>query len=317
MRPATGYLTRLTLTAALACAAAAPERVAAQDTTQSAASQVAEGRRLIGAGRLPEALEVYRGAVRADSTLATAWSGLAATLHRLERYPEALAAIDRAASIDPRSAGIRFNRALTYSELGRVEAAAAELDSVVAIRPDFAPGWTERGAARALIGRIPEAQQDWARSLAVDPNYIWARFYRGIAAIAMGDYPNAAADLDSVVQKQSLLGAQLWRWVAYRLAGRPAPAIATTDQAWPAPVAAFLRGDVSEAQLIAAARQQALEIDDRRLAVAYFYIAQHHLAEGRTDLARQALERTLAQRAPRHAEVVVAAAQLRRLAGRR
>jgi len=289
----------------------------AQATASTAADYIAEGRRLIGVGRLPEALEAYRAAVRADSTVATAWSGLAAALHRLERYPEALAAIERAASIDPRSAGIRFNRALTYSELGRVEAAAVDLDSVLAMRADFAPAWTERGAARALIGRIPDAQQDWTRSLELDPSYVWARYYRALAAITTGDYPNAAADLDSVVQKESLLGAQLWRWVAYRLAGRPAPPLAVSDQAWPAPIASFLRGDASEAQLIGAAREQALDIDDRRLAVAYFFIAQKHLADGRSDLARQALERVLAQRAPRHAEVVVADAQLRRLAARR
>ena len=270
------------------------------------------GRRHLADGRFSAAVDAFGSAVRADSTSVTAWRGLAAALHRLERYPEALDALNRAATLDPRDVGVRFNRGLTLSELGRLPDAVAELDTAVQLRPNFAPAWTERGAANALLGRVSDARADWQRALALDSTYIWSRYYRALAAIADGDYRAAVADLDAVTQQEGLLGAHLWRWVAYRLDGRTGPSIPAHGTDWPGPIAAFLHGTLSDSQLLSAARQARLAIDDRRLASAHFFIAQRHLAEGRRSEARAELERALALPVPRHAELVAAAAQLRR-----
>jgi tetratricopeptide (TPR) repeat protein len=283
---------------------------------QSAGDPLGEGRRHLGEARFADALAAFRSAVRMDSTSTAAWRGMAVALHRLERYPEALDALNRAAALSPQDFGVRFNRALTLSELGQLTAALADLDTAVTLRPEFAPAWTERGAANALLGRLSDARADWQKALTLDSTYIWSRYYRGLSAITSGDYRAAAADLDAVTQREGLLAAHLWRWVAYRLDGRAAPPLPAPGREWPGPIAAFLRGERSATQLVAAAHEARLPIDDRRLASAHFFIAQTYLADNRPDDARVELERVLALRVPRHAEIVAAESMLRRLVRR-
>ena len=273
------------------------------------------GRAQLNEGRLAEAVLSFRTAVEADSTNPAAWRGLATAYHRLERYPEALEALDRAVALSPRDFAVRFNRGLTLSELGRMSAAIAELDTAIILRPAFAPAWTERGAARALVGRLTEARSDWRRATELDSTYIWTRYYRALASIEEGQYRAAAGDLDAVVQRESLLAAHLWRWVAYRRDGRPAPALPSATD-WPGPIASFLRGEISEAGLLAAVGEARLAIDDRRLASALFFIGQRHLADGKAADARTFLDRAVELNVPRHAEVIIAESMLRRL-GRR
>jgi tetratricopeptide (TPR) repeat protein len=272
----------------------------------------AEARRHMAEGRLPEAVRAFRSATEADSTNPAVWRGLASALHRLERYREALTALDRAMSLNRNDFATRFNRALTLSELGQIASAAAELDTALTLRADLAPVWAERGAARALLGRVAEARDDWQKALELDPSFVWSRFYRGLASVSTGDYRAAAVDLDSVTQRESLLSAHLWRWVAYRLDGRSAPALPARTTEWPGPIASFLAGELSEEQLLAAAAPGPGAIDRRRMAAAHFYIGSRHLADGREAEARAAFTRAVETPAPRHAEIVAAESMLRR-----
>ena len=269
-------------------------------------------RQLLNEGRFADAVTIYQAVISRDSGSVAAWRGLANALHRLERYPDALAALDRAAALSPNDFAISFNRGLTLSELGRMTEAVSELEASVRLRADFAPAWTELGAARALVGRVPEAREDWNRASAINPVYIWTRFYRGIASISDGQYGAAADDLDAVTAQEQLLSAHLWRWVAYRLDGRGAPNIEVRNDDWPAPIARYLRGELSDSGLIAAAERAKMPLDDRRKATAYFFIGVSHLSSGDRASARAAFGRALEQRAPRHAEVVAAAALLSR-----
>lgn len=283
---------------------------------QSTQERLDEARAHVSSGRYAEAITLYRTAIAIDSTNAVAWRGLANALHRLEQYPEALVALDRAAAITPDDFAVRFNRGLTLSELGRFADAIADLETSQRLRPNFAPVWTELGAAKALTGRVSEARADWTRALALDSTYIWTRFYRGLAAVATGDYRAAADDLDAVASRETLLSAHLWRWVANRLAGRAPTPLPATDNEWPAPIAAFLRGEIDEPGLEQAARDARMPLDDRRLAAAWFFIGVKRLVDRRTDAAVFAFNRALAQNAPRHAELLAAAALGSRLGGR-
>jgi tetratricopeptide (TPR) repeat protein len=282
---------------------------------QPTADRLEEARGQLTSGRFAEAAQSYRAVIAADSVNAVAWRGLANALHRLERYPEALQALDRAFAIRPADVAVRFNRGLTLSELGRFEEAVAELEATVRLRPDFAPGWTELGAARALRGRDAEARSDWNRAIALDSNYIWSRYYRGLSSVATGDYRSAAADFDAVADRETLLNAHLWRWVAHRLDGRPSTPLTTREQGWPAPIASYLRGEISDSALVAAARSDRMVLDDRRLGGAYFFIGVRQLVSGDTTGARRALTSAIEQNAPRHAELVAAGSLLARLQG--
>ena len=301
-------LVRRFLAGALVCILT-PLAAHAQEPTAA----VTDARRLMAEGRFADAVPAWRAILRTDSTDSTIWNSLAAALHRLERYDEAAIAVERAVALNPNSAGARFNRALTYSELGDVQGAVDELNAAIAIRADVAPLFTERGAAYALLGRNAEAHVDWERSLELDSTYIWPHFYRALAAITDARYADAARDLDIVLARETLLSAHLWRWLAYSLDGRAAPELPAADTAWPAPIADFLRGALPESELLAAAQQQRIANDDRRLASALHYIGQKHVASGAFTEACRAFERIATLTAPRHAEVVAAEAQLRRI----
>jgi tetratricopeptide (TPR) repeat protein len=259
------------------------------------------------------ALMLLAALVQEPDSIVRRLSRAAAELHRQERYQEALDSLNRAVAINPRAAGARFNRALTRSELGDVAGAVAELDSVIALRPAMAPAWTERGAARALLGRVAEARADWARSLAIDSTYIWPHFYRGQAAFAAGDFAEAAEAFDVVTARESLLSAHLWRLLSYQRLGRRPPTLPAYHGDWPGPIAAYLQGRVDADSLVRTAIALRLPLDDRRLAASLFFIGNLHLARGRTREARQAFERGLALRVPRHAEIVAMEAELGRL----
>jgi tetratricopeptide (TPR) repeat protein len=296
---------RTQLLSVLLCAFTSQGELKAQATSDS----LAEGRRHLGEGRLTEALVALRFVVATDSLNSVAWNAIGAALNRMELYPEALVASERAVALTPANAGMRFTRALIYSELGRYTAALADLNLSLSMRPDHAPSFTERGAARAALGDLEGAKRDWEQAWRTDSTYIWPRYYRGLWAVSEGDFAGAAADLDFITSANPLPSAQLWRWVAHRRLGREAPMIPTMS-GWPAPIAAYLRGQISATQLEESARVDRLPIDDRRLASALFFIAQRHLAEGQRAEARSAFERLVALDVPASPETAAARAAL-------
>jgi tetratricopeptide (TPR) repeat protein len=280
----------------------------------AAQDSVAAGRVHLRDGRLADALGAFRAAASLDSTNASAWNGMGSVLNQTERYREALEAADRAVRLDPRHAGYRFNRGLVYAELGRFREAIAEYDSALAWRPGLAPALTERGTARASLGERDAARTDWDRALALDSAYVWTRFYRGQFAIVAGDFAAAAADLDVVADREALLSAHLWRWVARRGSGRAVPGLpASTMTGWPGPIAAFLAGRITADQLASEAHRARLALDERRQATAHYFIGQKQLFDGNRRAARQSLERAVAFSGPRFADRIAAEEALRRL----
>lgn len=279
------------------------------------ADPLSEGRRLMGEGRLGEAIEVLGRVTLAEPDNAAAWNALGSALNQTERYDEALVAAEKAVTLDP-SFAHRFNRGLVNWEHGRFAEALRDHDAALAARPGFAPALTERGAALAALGRIEEAKASWSEALAADPAYIWSRYYRGVAAVVAGDFAAAAADLDAVAAKESLASVRLWQWVAHRRAGRAAPELDLAAE-WPGPVGQFLQGRLSAGELLAEARRERPAGDDRRVASALYFIGQKHLADGRTGEARAAFREALAIDAPRHSERAGAEAELQRLGAAR
>lgn len=270
-----------------------------------------EARQLMGQGRTAEAVPILRAVTAAEPDNAVAWNTLGSALNQTEQYAEALIAAERAVALDPGHFAYRFNRALVYWEHGRFEEAVRDFDLALAKRPGFAPALTERGTSLAALGRMAEARASWAEAEKADPAYIWTRFYRGVGAVAEGDFANAVDDLDAVAAKESLFSVQLWRWVAHRRAGWPAPRF-TPPPEWPGPIGLHLNDQITAEQLIAEARRARLAIDERREASAWFFVGHKHLAEGRLAQARAAFERAVAIGAPNHAERAGAANELKR-----
>jgi tetratricopeptide (TPR) repeat protein len=276
------------------------------------ADPLADGRRLISEGRLVEAVEILEKAASADPANAATWNALGGALNRLEHYERALTAAERAVALDAGSFGHRFNRGLVYWEHGRFSEAVSDFEAALQLRPGFAPALTERGASLAALERLHEAKQSWIAALAADPAYVWPHYYHGLASVVAGDFVAAAADLDTVAAKETLFSAQIWRWVAYRRQGLKAPELSPPAE-WPGAIGLYLDGQMTAEALLAEANRMRLSIDDRRLASAWYFIGQKHLAEGRVDHAKAAFRNAIAIKAPRHSERAGAEAELERL----
>jgi tetratricopeptide (TPR) repeat protein len=280
--------------------------------TASGQTPLDDARSLMGEGRYREAAALMEPVVVSEPDNAAAWNALSAANNYGENYVRANEAAERSVALDPGNLNYRFNRALTRWEVGRFEDALADYDFILAQRPASANALTERGAALAALGRFDEAEASWRASLQADAGYVWAHYYRGQAAMARGRFADAARDFAQVLEKEDFYPARLWSWAAHRRASLAPPEL-PRDASWPGPIGAYLRGEIDAGALELAARQHRLEIDDRRMVAALFFIAQKELARGQPAAARDVLDRALALKTPLLPERMAARMESERL----
>jgi predicted O-linked N-acetylglucosamine transferase (SPINDLY family) len=150
------------------------------------------GNRLRESGRLEQAAEAYREAVRCQPDCLEAW----------------------------------FNLGVTEKERGRDEEAVAAYTRAVELRPDFAEGFNNLGVALRALGRLREAEEAFRTALAIRefpmPHYNlgWVYDQQGRPAEAAAAY-RRAIDLDpSFLAAQVDLAELLSRSGDPRLAGQ-------------------------------------------------------------------------------------------------
>jgi lipoprotein NlpI len=176
-------------------------------------------------------------------------------------------------------------------------------------------------AVLAAAGALPCRAQ--AQALAVAEHPFEPIYRRGQARFYEGRFAQAAADFAKAVEHEKDAAArpckQLWHAFALRRQGLPLPAAMqqpdNADAPWPRPALAMLAGRLSAEALIDGLGKQLLG-DERELALAeaWFYVGQHHLAEGRRDAARAAFEAAQAKGITMYVEHVAARFELQRLA---
>ncbi len=126
------------------------------------------------AGRLDEALELYRRALDLDPTLAVVHANVGAihlTRNRPQLAEEALAAgLARA----PGNALILNNLGLALMHLGRLEAAANCFETLLVAQPGNAQAMQNLGLVRLRQGKVLEALQEFEDAAAIDPRQVEA-----------------------------------------------------------------------------------------------------------------------------------------------
>lgn len=279
-------------------------------------SLLARAREFAGAGRFAEALPLFTHAAEVAPGNYRGHAGRGAMLNRLDRYAEALAAMDRAIALAPDQPMLRYNRGLALWETGRFTEAVAEFDRAATGRPELPMPYADRALAKLSLGDLSGAFADCEKALAADPAYIWARYYRGMVHCTAGDFVKAADDFAAVAEKEpAFVSAHIWSHVAARRTGRVPAAgpVLTTGLPWPAPLLAHLRGEISAADLLSAARAQRVPDDERRLSAAHAIIGLAHFLANRTTAARESFSAALALSAPAHFEQILARAEAARL----
>ncbi len=164
---------------------------------------LAEARTLHAAGRLDEAVAIYRQilsqlpeqpmslyllgvvslqrnelndaitligrGVIGEPGNAEAWGHLGIALHRAGRLADALGALDRCLQLVPNHLGSHFERAMVLNELGRPEEALEEYDRTIALDPGFFAGQLNRANLLFRMERSEQAAEGFRQAIAAKP----------------------------------------------------------------------------------------------------------------------------------------------------
>jgi len=159
--------------------------------------QLAAADRLLGQGRLREAIDAYRSLLADGRGPANAWYNLAWAERADHRFDDALASYAKAieAGMD-RPEEAMLNRAAILNEhLFDPALAADELRAALALNPGFVLAWLNLGNIHEDLGEVEAARDAYGRALALDPRNGRARARLGVIAVATGEAAAATVDL--------------------------------------------------------------------------------------------------------------------------
>jgi tetratricopeptide (TPR) repeat protein len=151
-------------------------------------------------GRLAEAERDYREALRVHPDELNAHIGLGNVFLQTGRTDEAVAQYQLALDLDPDSTDARYNLGNALQQEGHFPEAAQQYGLALAGRPRDAAIWTNLGAALQEMGRASEAMDDYQKALQIDPQSAEAHASLGSALQQAGKIPEAVAQYEIALQ---------------------------------------------------------------------------------------------------------------------
>jgi tetratricopeptide (TPR) repeat protein len=130
-------------------------------------------------GRAERAAELFRKAIKLNSTIAAVHRNLGMALFELKRFKEALASYDRAIALKQDYAECHNSRGLALQELKRPAEALVAYDKAIALKPDFAEAHYNRGITLHDLRRPAEALAAYDKATALKLNFAEAYYSRG------------------------------------------------------------------------------------------------------------------------------------------
>jgi tetratricopeptide (TPR) repeat protein len=121
-------------------------------------------------GRMDEAVEHYRDALRINPAYADAWNNLGAALARRSQLDEAVASYQQAVQLSPASATIHHNLGLSLLQLGRDQEALEHFAEAVRLRPGYARAHHSLGRVLERLGRTDEALERYRLAVRLHPD---------------------------------------------------------------------------------------------------------------------------------------------------
>ena len=201
------------------------------------------------------------------------------------KYDSALDAFSRAIQEKPSDPGLLNSRAMAYVMLDNYDLAIADFDRALALDTAYALAVKNRARVNFYLGRYQQSAADFRRGAALDPGNLYVSIWLYLA-----------------LQRLDGTGAS-----------ELASGIARADSLWPLPIANYLRGTLSEAQL-----DSVVKITDtggtRPNECHSFYVAERAFMNGDLAQARERYERTIQHCDPTVTEPHASRAQLDRMA---
>ena len=180
----------------LFAAVAAGGMIAALVLFRISNSAVAQGDRLVKAGRYQEALAHYARAIRLLRRPSYAWTSRGVAMRYLGRNDEALRCHENAIRLDPENEVAWCNLGTVYFKKGLLAKALDCYDRAIKIRPKYAIAWNNKGVVYARMNRFADADKCHAKATKLRPEYVAAWLNRGEVLARLGDREEAQKCLE-------------------------------------------------------------------------------------------------------------------------
>ena len=158
-------------------------------------SALTEAVRLHQAGRLRDALPIYRSVLDAEPENADALHLLGVLLTQIGNFRQAVELIRQALERRPENTAYLASLAQALYRAGGEPEAAEVLSRLVELRPDSVDAFCDLGAVRQELGDLPGAVAAYRRALEIAPGFARVHFNLGTALKRMGELDEAIASL--------------------------------------------------------------------------------------------------------------------------
>ncbi len=129
------------------------------------------GDALMHIGRVSEAIEQFKQALKIKPDYATAHINLGNAFVRTGRVSEAVGQFEEAVKIIPDRAEVHNNLGVALMYAGRMSEAIGQLGQALKIKPDYAEAHNNLGTALMYTGRMSEAIGQLEQALKIKPDY--------------------------------------------------------------------------------------------------------------------------------------------------
>lgn len=137
-------------------------------------------------GRLAEAADEYRAAIKLKPDYLEALANLGVVLARMSRYDEAIEAYQSALKIAPGLAPILINLGIAHYRAGQFEKAAEVFDAFLKLKPEVVQARQLYGLSLSALGRDEEALQQLESTLDSSPPDAAVLYSAGLAYLRLG-----------------------------------------------------------------------------------------------------------------------------------
>ncbi|HEY2930359.1 MAG TPA: tetratricopeptide repeat protein [Acidobacteriota bacterium] len=146
------------------------------------------------AGKLDEAVDLFKKAIEKDPSQPYVWANLADTYGKQKKYPEAIEAFNKAISLKPDDSALIQNLGNIYAASGDTAKAQEQYNKAASMATasaaaggsgNAAVSYYNLGVTMVNAGKSQEAIDAFTKSISADPTYAEAHYQLGIAYISI------------------------------------------------------------------------------------------------------------------------------------
>ena len=235
-------------------------------------------------GQTERAITDYGEAIRLDALNTASLIGRGVAWQAIEEHPRAVGDFTAALRIQPRLASAYSNRGVSYRAMGLDDRAVDDFEAALRLNPNYVQALVNRGVMRRARGDMAAALADFDRALTIDSAFAAAFFNRGLLHFSRGHFREASADFAHAAALGTGRTATLWQYLAQSrevgMEGEATLLVTTeTDATWPAQVAAYLAGRISQSDLFERAHRGAAYERRAQRCEALFFVAEKKLLQ--------------------------------------